>query len=57
MILTRSIVAPKTNARSFKFASDGNFTPNESESVNACFAHPFQSQVIAPTSTPPEFEI
>ena len=56
-ILTRSIVAPNTKALCCKLAPVGNLTPKESESVKACFAQPFQSQVMAPTSTPPEFEI
>ena len=55
--LTRSIVAPNVKARCCKLAPEGNLTPKESESVNACFAQPFQSQVMAPTSFPPESEI
>ena len=55
--LTRSIVAPNVKARCCKLAPEGNITPKESESVNACFAQPFQSQVMAPTSFPPESEI
>ena len=56
-ILTRSMVAPNTKALCCKLAPAGNLTPKESESVKACLAQPFQSQVMAPTSTPPEFEI
>ena len=51
------MVAPNTKALCCKDAPAGNLTPNESESVNACLAQPFQSHVMAPTSTPPEFEI
>ena len=51
------MVAPRTKALCCKEAPVGNLTPKESESVNACLAQPFQSHVMAPTSTPPEFEI
>ena len=55
--LTRSIVAPNTKALVCRDDPAGNLTPKESESVNACLAHPFQSHVMAPTSTPPVLEI
>ena len=56
-ILTSNIVAPKISDLCFKLASVGNVTPKLSMSVKACFIHPFHCQVIAPTSTPPAFEI
>ena len=51
------MVAPNTKALVCNDDPVGNLTPKESESVNACLAHPFQSHVMAPTSTPPVFEI